>query len=131
MRFLKKIDITLLELITGIVLFGIVCQFGGMWFVHSISRYTIGLWIGIVLAIADAWHMWWSLNRNLTLNIDNESGARAFSTKSSVVRYAVILIAFLIICLTDFAYPLAAFLGLMGLKIGAYLQPLIKKIYEK
>ena len=30
--------------------------------------------------------------------------------------------------ITDFANPLAAFLGLMGVKAGAYLQPLIRKL---
>jgi hypothetical protein len=37
------------------------------------------------------------------------------------------LIVFLFFCLTDIAYPLAVFLGIMGLKAGAYLQPFTHK----
>ncbi len=127
----SKIDETLLELLMGILLFTVVCQIIGMWFVPSMSAYTIGLWIGALLAGLSAIHMWWALDRNLTVNADNEKGAQAFATKWSMIRYAVILLVFLVLCLTDFAYPLAAFLGIMGLKIGAYLQPLMKIIYNK
>lgn len=128
---IKRINETLLELLMGILLFGIVSQVIGMWFVKSIFAYTTGLWIGILLAMLAAIHMWWSLDRNLTINADNEKGAVAYSTRSNLIRYFVIIIVFLVLCLTDFAYPLAAFLGIMGLKIGAYLQPLMKKIYDK
>lgn len=127
---IKKIDETLLELIMGILLFGIICQLVGVWFVKEALKYTIGLWLGILLAVLSGIHMWWSLDRNLTINADNEKGAQAYSTRANLIRYFVIVIVFLIICLTDFSYPLAAFLGIMGLKIGAYLQPLMKKIYD-
>ncbi len=127
----SKIDETLLELLMGILLFTVVCQLIGMWFVPSMAAYTIGLWIGALLAVLSAIHMWWALDRNLTINADNEKGAVSFATRWSMIRYGVILIIFLVLCLTDFAYPLAAFLGIMGLKIGAYLQPLMKKILNK
>lgn len=127
----KKIDETLMGLMIGIVAFSVVAQLAGMFFVDSIAKYTLGLWIGTVLALASAYHMWWSLDRNLTVNADNEGAARAFAIKQSMIRYAVILIVFVGICLTDFAYPLSAFLGIMGLKVGAYLQPVINRLLHK
>jgi len=128
---IKRVNETLVELLMGILFFGIVSQFTGMWFVKSIVAYSSGLWIGILLAMLAGIHMWWSLDRNLTMNADNEKAAVAYSTRSNLIRYFVIIIVFLVLCLTDFSYPLAAFLGIMGLKIGAYLQPLMKKIYDK
>ena len=127
----SKINETLLELLMGILTFTVVCQLAGMWFVPRMGAYTIGLWLGALLAALSAIHMWWSLDRNLSVNADNEKGAQAYATKANLARYVFILLVFLMICLTDFAYPLAAFLGIMGLKIGAYLQPLMKKIYDK
>ncbi len=126
-----RIDETLFQLLMGIVAYAIVCQLIGMWFVESISAYTYGLWIGALLAAASAYHMWWSIDKNLTINPDNERGAQIYAAKSNMLRYGCILAAFLILCLTDFSYPLAAFLGIMGLKTGAYLQPLMKRIYDK
>lgn len=130
-NLIAKIDETLLSLMIGIIIFGLVSQLVGMWFVDSIFKYTTGLWCGVVLALLCAWHMWWTLDKNLTVNADNELGARAYSTKNNLIRYAVIVVVFAILCLTDFCYPLAAFLGVMGLKIGAYMAPLISKLMNK
>lgn len=128
---MKKINETLLQLLMGILIFEIVCQLIGMWFVPDKLKYTVGLWIGAILAGLSACHMWWSLDRNLSINADNEKGATAFATRANMIRYVVILLVFLILCLTTVAYPLAAFLGIMGLKIGAYLTPLTSKLYQK
>ena len=81
----------------------------------------------MVLAMFSAIHMDWSIRKNLEINMDQESAANAYSVKSSMIRYTVILMVFLAFCLTDVAYPLAVFLGIMGLKAGAYLQPFTHK----
>ena len=127
----KKIDQTLLELIIGILFFFFLCQIIGIIFIKEDIKYSAGLWIGAILACVSAYHMWWSLNRNLSINGDNERGAQAYGIRSNMIRYGVILIVFLIVCLTDFAYPLSAFLGIMGLKAGAYLTPLVHKVLTK
>ena len=123
----EKMDETLKELMTGILLFGLVCLVVGVWFVNSPLKYIAGLLIGLVLALSAAWHMHWSICRNMDLNVDREGAANAYAVKSSMIRYGVILVVFLAVCLTDFAYPLAVFLGIMGLKAGAYLQPFTHK----
>lgn len=123
----EKMDETLKELMTGILLFVLACVLIGVWFVPSVTKYMLGLLIGLILAEAAAVHMYWALSRNMELNAGREGAANAYSVKSSMIRYAVILIVFLAVCLTDFAYPLAVFLGIMGLKAGAYLQPYTRK----
>ena len=123
----EKMDETLKELMTGILLFVLVCLLIGVWFVPSAMKYILGLGIGWILAEAAAVHMYRSLCRNLEMNVGREGAANAYSVKSSMIRYAVILVVFLAVCLTDFAYPLAVFLGIMGLKAGAYLQPYTRK----
>ena len=120
-------DETLKELLTGISLFEILAVLVGIWFVDSPVKYVLGVLAGAVLAILAAIHMYWSIRKNLEVNMDNASAANAYSVKSSMVRYGVILIVFLFFCLTDIAYPLAVFLGIMGLKAGAYLQPFTHK----
>ncbi len=62
----KKINPTLLELCLGILLYGAVFQIALLFFVGELS-YSIGLWIGVVLAVAGAFHMWWALDRGLDL----------------------------------------------------------------
>lgn len=120
-------DETLKELLVGILLFEILAVLIGVWFVDSPIKYVLGLLAGTLLAVFSAIHMQWSISRNLELNIGQENTANMYSVKSSMIRYAVILVVFLVFCLTDVAYPLAVFLGIMGLKAGAYLQPFTHK----
>lgn len=126
-KIAEKMDETLKELMTGILLFGLVCLAAGVWFVNSPLKYIVGLLIGLILALLTAWHMHYSICRNMDLNAGNTGAANAYAVKSSMIRYGVILVVFLAVCLTDFAYPLAVFLGIMGLKAGAYLQPFTRK----
>jgi len=131
MKKIKIPDDTLKGLLIGILIFEILAELIGLPFVKSVMRYSIGLWIGALLAVAAAIHMWWTIDKNLTVNADNESASRAYAIRQGIIRYVVILAVFVVICLTDFAYPLAAFLGIMGLKAGAYIQPQVDKIMKR
>lgn len=122
---------TLIELLSGILLFEIVCELIGVFFVKDAVKYSAGLWIGAVLACASAIHMFWSLRCNFEMNGNNEKGAQSYAIRYNLIRYILIFAVFLVVCLTDFVYPLATFLGIMGLKVGAYLQPLTYKFILK
>ncbi len=129
MKKKSRIDRTLSEMFLGILVFGIVCQFTIVWFVPKKFFFSIGLWIGIITACLYSYHLWWSLDRNLTINADNERGATAFSVRYSVIRYAMtaLILAGLWLVGGNTAM-LAGFLGVMGIKAGAYLQPVISHI---
>ena len=126
-----KIDRTLSEMFLGIIIFGLLCQITVIWFVPQKLLYTAGLWIGILTACIYAYHLWWSIDRNMTVNADNERGASAFSLKHSVLRYAAVALILLGSWFLGGNTPmLAGFLGIMGIKIGAYLQPLISRLHK-
>lgn len=122
-KVVEKINETVFELWTGILIWGAVCQIIPVWFVSDKIGYSLGLWTGILLAGASAYHMWWALDRGL----DDEGSAQGYIRKQGLIRYAVILAVFAVLMLTDAANPLSAFLGIMGLKAGAYLQPFLHK----
>ncbi len=119
---------TLREMWIGSVVFGILCQISIVWFVENKSGYSIGLWIGIIASMITILHLSVSLERALDLG---EGGAKKFMITQNLVRYGVLILILVILMITDFANPLAAFLGLMGVKAGAYLQPLIHKLTGK
>lgn len=119
-----KINRTLFELETGILLFGLFCQLF-VFFVKDKSGYSLGLWMGILIAAASAIHMWWTLDRALELE---EKAAVKSMTLHNILRYGFIIIAFALICVSKIANPLAAFLGVMGLKISAYMYFITKRI---
>ena len=61
-----KMNRTLFELETGILIFGILCQLCLLPFAKR-GEYSAGLWIGILTAAFAAFHMWRGLDRGLDL----------------------------------------------------------------
>ena len=66
---------TLLELLTGIVLSGIVFEVIGLIFVKDRLSHSIGMLLGILIALAMATHMAFSLNS--ALDWDEEQAKRS------------------------------------------------------
>ena len=116
---------TLLEMWIGIVIFCTVCQLSIVWFVSDKAGFSIGLWLGSLVAIVATLHLSISLEQALDYG---EAGAKKHMVIQNIVRYFALIIFLAILMITDFANPLAAFLGLMGTKVGAYLQPFIHKM---
>ena len=123
----KKMNETLKELLIGIVIYGIMIEVAGICFFRDKLYFSIGLWIGIVLALASAIHMWRGLNIGLELG----DAASKYVLSQNMIRYGVIVAVFGGICFWNIGNPLAAFAGIMGLKAGAYLQPFTHKIISK
>lgn len=123
---------TLAELILGIFLFGVVCQIiisiVGIWykpFIQQFFYYSLGLWIGEVLAVIYAFH----INRSINIALDQDSDtASKLMRKDSIIRYVALTLILAGLMLTNLVSPLTAFLGVMGLKAGAYMHGLCYKI---
>lgn len=117
------------ELLLGILLYGIVIQVTGVWFAQDRLRYSSGLWIGIVTAMAMAYH----IARIIAETIDcmDAHKARVQITAKGIMRYAVVVVVFSITMYFDLGNLVTLFLGVMGLKISAYLQPFLHKVLNK
>ena len=112
----------------GTGFFGVLCQVSVIRFVKDKAGYSIGLWLGITAAVLTILHLSLSLNKALDLG---EAGAKKHMVIQNLVRYFVLIVFLGLLMITDFANPLAAFLGLMGVKAGAYLQPFIHMVFGK
>jgi ACR3 family arsenite efflux pump ArsB len=124
---MKKIDSTLFELCLGIVLYGVVFEMVLLFFSREPS-YSLGLWIGIVLAVTASVHMWWSIDRSMEKA--KKEAARTVSV-NSLIRYVVLIVVLAVLAYTEFANPILTFFGYMGLKLSAYLNPLVHKLRVK
>ncbi|MBO5292184.1 MAG: hypothetical protein J6B10_03270 [Lachnospiraceae bacterium] len=120
---MKRINETLLELMVGILAFAAVCQVSFVWLVERRLWYSLGLWAGAAIAVFCAVHMYRSLDTALELGAD----APKLLSRKSMQRYLMIVLLLGIMMVTEIANPLSAFLGLMGLKVAAYLQPFTHK----
>ena len=115
---------TLIELLCGILVYGVIGQLVILCFLHDKIWLSIGWWIGVLTAVLSAYHMWWGLDRALDLG---EKDAVKSITSYNMLRYAAIVIIMGIVMVTEIGNPLAAVFGVFGLKAGAYMQPFIHK----
>ncbi len=118
---------TLIELITGVIIWGLVFQIP-FFFIENSGYYVLGVWYGTLIAGLMAFDMW----RNVPKSVDRgNSGARKYTILTGLVRYGVVIILYGAICFFNFGSPITAFVGIMGLKIAVYLQPFIHKRFMK
>lgn len=127
MKKLKEINTALPGLLIGIVLWGILCQLVGIILspITDKGNYSIGLWVGVLTALMMSFHMAFTLNHVVEKDI---KGAQATATVQNLIRYFIVVIILGILMVTKTGNPIAAFVGIMGLKVSAYIQPLLAKL---
>lgn len=116
---------TLKEVSVGIIAYGVICEFAGVFFVEDPLYYSFGIVAGVITALAYIYHMLWALEQSLE---QGEAYAQKFIRKQNLLRYFVLVVLMLVFVYTNSANPLSWFLALMGVKAAAYLQPLTHKI---
>jgi hypothetical protein len=120
---LKRINDALPGLVFGIVFYGAVVQLIGVWFVTDKISYSIGLWYGIAIAVGMA--------VNIATAIYGQKDANRRIVAKSLLRYIVVAVLLFILGLFNFGNLIMAFVGMLGLKISAYLQPLFMKVTDR
>lgn len=127
MNGLKRLNTALPGLVLGILLYGMIIQLAGIWFVTDKLRFTSGLWIGIACAVGMGVHLAVVIEEAVRIPSENP---RRLSMKS-VLRYLVVVIVFFLMMYFHLGNLVSAFLGVLGLKVSAYAQPFMnKKIFK-
>lgn len=116
----------MVELLVGIALYGLLCQLVGLFLPVDRSQYAAGLWIGIVTALAYAGLLYRSVGRSI-----DTGGARAPAVLGFLSRYLLAAGVIVLVYYTEAGYILATGLGILGVKIGAYAQPLVHILLNK
>lgn len=123
---LRRINDALPGLVAGIILYGLVLQFAGVWLVSDKLSYSIGLWFGIAVAVGMAVNIAVVIFDSVTLEPGKSANRRIIA--KSVLRYVVVVVLFFILGYFQLGNLISALLGVLGLKISAYLQPLLSKV---
>ena len=115
---------TLMELILGTVLWGIVICLVGIWFASDRVVWLFSMGAGVSGAVAMAAHMYRSIEYAMEMPGDS---AGKYLRKQSLLRMGGAMV------LALGAYYLkgnvvAIFLGLLASKPGAYVQPLLHRV---
>lgn len=122
---MKKISDTVKEMLVGILGVGFLIALIGLIFVPERLDFLAGLAIGMLIAIL----MLFSMNYSIELALDyGEKGAFAQYMKGFALRILLFMAGFVGACFIGFWSMTACFLGVMCIKLSAYLQPYTKKL---
>jgi len=118
---------TLVELWIGNGVFALVALAAGIWFPENKIAYVLGVLLGALISMYLGYHMERSIQRALSA----EGGAERVMRFSTLVRYGMVLLVIIISVYVSFLNPIGIFIGVMGLKVAAYLQPFTHKIMSR
>lgn len=126
---LKRLNDALPGLVLGIIVYGVLVELCGVWFVSDKLRYTTGLVIGIGLAVGMAVNM--AVVLQDAVDVYGEAGAQKRIIAKSALRYIIVVIVFFVMMKWNLGNLITAFVGVLGLKVSAYLQPVAHKFLSK
>ena len=115
----------LMQLYIGIGIYFMVFGILGVIFMRPIWLYMISLFAGCAASCFIAYNMYDVLDRALEL----ETGkAKSFVTVRSMIRLGVCLVLMATGIMVDWVSFVGVTVGLMGLKVSAFMNPLVRKI---
>ena len=123
-----KRDHTLQELLLGIILLGVAIQIVVAIIFKDYLYNAIGLWSGIAIACFTAIHMKRSIEDALDLG---EQGATKY-VRMAYLKRMILSLAFMgIVIYFHLGNPITLLIGVFPLKVAAYLQPLLHKLFQR
>ncbi len=121
---MRNINRTVWELLLGILLTGAILEVLGVMIAGDKLFYSIGLLIGVVLAI----FMTFSISSSVQQAVDRgEGGAKVKMISSYVIRTVVVLLVIVLTGVLKLGSLVGLLLGIMTLKVAAYIQPYTHK----
>lgn len=129
LTMLKRINKALPQLLVTQLIWGVIIGVAFVWLFSDKLRFFTGLGIGELCGIAMAIHMAVSIEDAVSTGSD-----AAFKKKmmaSTIIRYVILVLVLAAMAYFDIGSIVPAVLGVLGLKISAYLQPAINKLLKK
>lgn len=128
-KFFSRLNPMLLDLTTGCIIYGILGEVlifavGIPFYEGGLDKIVLGFFVGTALAVAMTVHMYCGVVESLSLG---EAGALKHTVKMYLFRIIGILAVLVLIYFTGFCDAIAFVMGLVSLKVAAYLQPITHK----
>lgn len=126
---LKRINKALPQLLVTQLIWGALIGVGFVWIFEDKLRFFTGLGIGVLCGMAMAIHMAVSIEDAISTGSD--AAFKKKMTTTTILRYAVLVLVLVAMAYFNIGSIVPAVLGVLGLKISAYLQPVINKLLKK
>lgn len=125
---LKSMNETLLDLIIGIIIYGVLVGVLGMITSKGNLFFLLGVVAGTIVAIGLMFHMLYSIDG--VLDMDPKT-ANTYMMKRAFLRFLIMAVTAVIAIKIHFLCFLGVILALMGIKISALMQRFINRYITK
>ena len=126
-NWMKRLNQALPGLVLGILIYGVIVELVGVWFVSDKIRYTTGLIFGIVCAVGMAIHIAMIIEESVRIG----KGHEKYLSFKSVLRYLVVSTVMILMMVFKLGNMFTAIIGILGLTVSAYAQPVLYKLLGK
>ncbi len=126
-NWMKRLNQALPGLVLGILIYGLIIELIGVWFVTDKIRYTSGLLIGISCAVGLAIHIAMIIEESVRIG----EGHEKYLSFKSVMRSLVLCAVLILMMVFKLGNMFTALIGVLGLKVSAYAQPLLYRIFKR
>lgn len=124
----QKNDNVSKDLIVGMIIYGIIIQ-AVLLLLSSPIYNSVGLWIGVAVGIGMSIHMKRSIENGLDLIVEKD--VQKYMIKQFGIRFFAVTMVLIGVMYFRIGNYITAFLGLMGLKVSALMQPHVHRLLEK
>lgn len=121
---MKKLNITVKELMLGIFIYFVVALAVGLIFAKARLMFALGLLLGCLVACILSIHMYYTLDKGLSM--DPDSATKYIRNQSFLRLFFMLLALFAGRVLGNWSF-IAVIVGIFSLKISAFFQPFINK----
>lgn len=115
-------------MIVYMILFSLIMEVVGIIALDDKMGYTIGLLFGLIFSILKLMLMQNSIKKSLTMP---EGKAQKYANVQYMIRYVLTGIVLLVAALEPTISLLGVFIGLLSMKVAAYMQLFVIKRNEK
>ncbi|MBP3888856.1 MAG: ATP synthase subunit I [Cellulosilyticum sp.] len=115
-------------MIVYMILFSLIMEIVGILVIDDKIGYTVGLLFGLIFSILKLMLMQNSIKKSLTMP---EGKAQKYANVQYMIRYVLTGIVLLVAALEPSINLLGVFLGLLSMKVAAYMQLFVIKRNEK
>lgn len=126
----KSTKRVLLEMSVGVILYNLVLAGLAVWLLPKVSYPVVPVLLGLAVGAAGAMcmlvHM--AVMTERALDSQNESYANKLTVAQSLLRKVIFIAALFFFWRVLKMDLLAAVVGAMGMKAGAYMQPLVRRL---
>lgn len=120
-----QLNRTGLELVIGNVIYYVIGQILILLFAKERLSISLGFGLGVLVSTLMIIHMSYALDYAMHLN---ETGADKHIKKTTAIRLGSCLIILILVGITGIGNILAALVGVLALKVSAYLQPFTHRV---